>query len=225
MLGVLVLIILPLWFWFFCRIEPGADEIAVLIHKTGKDLPSGQILALEKNQKGIQLEVLPEGRYFKNPYHWDWRIKKITDIPPGRLGVLTRLYGKELEGGQILAPEGYKGIVPDVLGPGKYRINPYAYSVQFFDAITIRPGFGGVKTALTGADVLTGAFWQLGESREDARADRADQLEDSRADRANRLEDARADRADQLEEARAERAQQQDGRRPGMMLHGVSENH
>ena len=57
------------------------------------------------------------------------------------------------------------------------------------------------------AGVLTGAFWQLGESREDARADRADQLEDSRADRANRLEDARADRADQLEEARAERAQ------------------
>ena len=126
-------LILPLWFWFFCRIEPGPGEIAIQIRKTGQDLPSGQILALEKDQKGIQLAVLPEGRYFRNPYHWGWQTAKITDIPAGQLGVLTRLYGKELEGGQILAPEGCKGIVPEVLRPGKYRINPYAYSVQLFD--------------------------------------------------------------------------------------------
>ena len=145
---------LPIWFWFFWRIEPAPGEIAVLIRKTGKDLPSGQILALEKGQKGIQLDVLAEGRWFKNPYSWDWEIRKITDIPAGKLGVLTRLYGKELPGGQILAPEGYKGIVPKVLGPGKHRINPYAYGVQQFDAITIRPGFGGVMTSLVGKDVL-----------------------------------------------------------------------
>ena len=148
---------LPIWFWFFWRIEPAPGEIAVLIRKTGKDLPSGQILALEKGQKGIQLDVLAEGRWFKNPYSWDWEIRKITDIPAGKLGVLTRLYGKELPGGQILAPEGYKGIVPKVLGPGKHRINPYAYGVQQFDAITIRPGFGGVMTSLVSAlDGCTG---------------------------------------------------------------------
>ncbi len=149
---------LPIWFWFFCRIEPGPGEIAVLIRKTGKDLPSGQILALEEGQKGIQLDVLAEGRYFRNPYHWGWQIRQITDIPAGKLGVLTRLYGNELPGGQILATEGYKGIVPEVLRPGKYRINPFAYSVQqpLPDAITIRPGFGGVVTVLTGLDVLNG---------------------------------------------------------------------
>ena len=149
---------LPIWFWFFWRIEPAPGEIAVLIRKTGKDLPSGQILALEKGQKGIQLEVLAEGRWFKNPYTWDWEIRKITDIPAGKLGVLTRLYGNDLPGGQILAPEGYKGIVPKVLGPGKHRINPYAYGVQQFDAITIRPGFGGVMTSLVGKDVLADAL-------------------------------------------------------------------
>ena len=63
-----------MWFWFFCRIEPGPGEIAILIRKTGKDLPSGQILALEEGQKGIQLDVLAEGRYFRNPYHWGWQI-------------------------------------------------------------------------------------------------------------------------------------------------------
>ena len=153
---LLAVLFLPLWVWVFCRIEPGPGEIAVLIRKTGKDLPSGQILALEKGQKGIQLEVLAEGRWFKNPYHWDWEIHEITDIPAGKLGVQTRLFGNDLPAGQILAPEGYKGIVPEVLRPGKYRINPYAYAVQQFDATTIRPGFGGVVTALTGGDVLNG---------------------------------------------------------------------
>ncbi len=147
---------LPLWVWFFWRIEPGPGQIAMLIRKTGADLPSGQILALEEGQKGIQLDVLAEGRFFRNPYTWGWKYSKITDIPAGKLGVLTRLYGNEETGGQILAPEGGKGIVAEVLRPGKYRINPYAYGVQLYDAITIRPGFGGVMTSLTGADVLDG---------------------------------------------------------------------
>jgi len=158
LLLVLVVVLLPIWFWVFCRIEPGPGQIAVLIRKTGDPLPSGQILALEEGQKGIQLDVLAEGRYFKNPYTWGWQIFRITDIPPGKLGVMTRLYGQELPGGQTLAPEGYKGIVPEVLRPGKYRINPYAYSIQspLQDAITIRPGYGGVVTSLVGLDVLNG---------------------------------------------------------------------
>ena len=156
LVALAVVVLLPVWFWVFCRIEPGPGEIAVLIRKTGKDLPSGQILALEKGQKGIQLDVLAEGRYFRNPYYWGWEIHPITDIPPGKLGVLTLLHGEELSTGGILAPEGFKGIVPEVLRPGKYRINPYAYSVQTFDAITVRPGFGGVVTSLTGLDVLNG---------------------------------------------------------------------
>ena len=147
---------LPLWVWFFWRIEPGPGQIAILIRKTGADLPSGHILATEPGQKGIQLDVLSEGRYFRNPYAWGWEYATITDVPPGKLAVLTRLYGKELPGGEILAPEGYKGIVGDVLRPGKYRVNPYAFGVQLYDAITIRPGSGGVQTSLVGADVLDG---------------------------------------------------------------------
>jgi len=41
-------------------------------------LPPGGIIALEPGQKGIQFEVLPEGRYFRDPYTWGWRIAKIT---------------------------------------------------------------------------------------------------------------------------------------------------
>lgn len=151
---LLAIFILPVWFWFFCRIEPGADEFAVLIRKTGKNLPSGQILALEPGQKGIQLDVLSEGRYFKNPYTWDWRKFRVTDIPAGMVGIRTRLHGEELGPGRIIAGENTKGIVKDVLRPGKYRINPFAYHVELLPAISIKAGCVGVVTSLVGDDPL-----------------------------------------------------------------------
>ena len=110
------------FFWFFCRIEPGAGQIAVLIRKTGNNLAPGQVIALEKGQKGIQLDVLAEGRYFRNPYTWSWEKAHILDIPAGELGVMTRLYGNDLPPGKIMAGEGEKGIVEEILRPGKYRI-------------------------------------------------------------------------------------------------------
>jgi len=151
---VVAVFVLFIFIWFFCRIEPGGGQIAVLIHKTGKNLPASQVMAQEPNQKGIQLDVLSEGRYFRNPYSWGWEVHSMTDIPAGQLGVVTRLYGNDLAAGKILAEEGTKGIVSDVLTPGKYRINPYAKQVELFDAIRIRPGHVGVKTLLVGDDVL-----------------------------------------------------------------------
>jgi len=163
-LGLGLLSFLPLFVWLFCRIEPGPGEIAILIRKTGEDLPSGAIIASKPEQKGIQFEVLPEGRYFRNPYTWGWEIARITDIPAGKLGVPTRLYGKDLPPGEIIAGDDCsqsglndaKGIVAAVLRPGKYRINPYACGIQLFDAISIRPGAVGVVTSLVGRDVLDG---------------------------------------------------------------------
>ncbi len=154
----IVVIVIPLFIWFFCRIEPERDRIAVLYRKTGTPLPSGQIIALEPGQKGIQLEVKPTGRYFRNPYTWGWRYYSVTDVPAGQMGIRTRLFGKPLPPDRIIAGEGEKGLVADVLSPGKYFINPFAYSVQMVDAITIRPGHIGVITSLTGADPLTTAL-------------------------------------------------------------------
>ena len=151
---VALVVFFPLWIWFFWRIEPNADEIAVLIHKTGRNLPSGQILAMSPNEKGIQLEVLAEGRHFRNPYSWGWIQGKITDIPAGKLAVLTRLFGDDLPPGTLIATDKSKGILKDVLRPGKYRINPYAYDVEVANAIAIRPGYVGVVIARTGSDVM-----------------------------------------------------------------------
>ena len=151
---VLPILILCLWIWFFWRIEPRSDQIAVVIRKTGQELPSGQIMALESGQKGIQIEVLSEGRYFRNPYTWGWEIHPVTDIPAGRLGVMVRLFGQDLPEGKIIAEGQSRGIVGEVLRPGKYRINPYAYMVQLFDAVSVQPGHVGVVTSLVGEDVM-----------------------------------------------------------------------
>ncbi len=153
-IGLFVLTFVSCFVWFGCRIEPESGEIAVLIRKTGEDMPSGQILALDERQKGIQQAVLPEGRYFRDPYTWGWEIHNIIDIPASQLGVKTRLYGDELPRGTIIAGEHTKGIVAEVLRPGKYRVNPYAYRVDAFNAITVRPGHVGVVTSLVGKDVL-----------------------------------------------------------------------
>jgi regulator of protease activity HflC (stomatin/prohibitin superfamily) len=150
-----VIVFIPVFIWFFCRIELGVGQIAVLIHKSGKDIPSGQILAETPDQKGIQLEVLPEGRHWRNPYSWDWKISTITDIPAGKLGIQTRLFGEALPPNQIIAGPKERGILTEVLGPGTYRINPYAYKVDLYDAISIRPGCVGVVTSLVGDDIFT----------------------------------------------------------------------
>ncbi|MBI1870799.1 MAG: hypothetical protein HYS07_06375 [Chlamydiae bacterium] len=158
-LGLTPVIVLGVlaWIWFFCRIEVHSGQMGILIRKTGQDLPSGEIIAEKANQKGIQLNVLSEGRYFRNPYTWDWKIEQITDIPAGKLGVLVCQYGHDLPSGKVIAEKDEKGITADILTPGKYRINPYSYQVILYDAISVRPGFVGILTQRTGKDVLYGA--------------------------------------------------------------------
>ena len=148
------LAVLPLWVWYGWRIEPGNGQIAILLKKTGRNLPPEAILAPGPEYKGIQEEVLPEGRYFRNPWTWEWRYARVVDIPAGKFGVLVRKFGGDLPEGEILAREGTRGILRDVLGTGKHRINPYAYDVKLYDDITVKPGHVGVVTELAGDDIL-----------------------------------------------------------------------
>ncbi|MBR4666410.1 MAG: hypothetical protein IKO93_21265, partial [Lentisphaeria bacterium] len=72
--------------------------------------------------------------------------------------VLVRKFGKNLPEGEIIAPgPDFKGIVREVLGTGKHRINPFAYDVQVHDDIRIMPGNIGVVTNLAGNDLFSGA--------------------------------------------------------------------
>ena len=131
-LAGIILIALPFLIYTFFRISVPAEHIAVLTRKTGIDMENSSELAIDEKHKGIQSKVLTEGRYFKNPYHWDWDVYPMVSVPQGKLGVRIRLYGDDLGYGQFLAEkDSEKGIVPDVLKPGLYKnLNAKVFEVK-----------------------------------------------------------------------------------------------
>lgn len=151
-----------IWRWGFCRFYVAPDHMAIITSKTGKALPEGEILA-EKGQKGVWKDVLGEGRYFLNPVLYDWEIKPIVEIVVGKIGIVTSKIGKELPPGEFLAEKEEKGIQKKVLGPGKYRLNPYGYEINIQDALEIPIGYIGVVTSLSGKEVKGSEFAKIGE--------------------------------------------------------------
>jgi regulator of protease activity HflC (stomatin/prohibitin superfamily) len=138
------------------RIDVGSGEMAILVHKVGKDLANTDEIAPSAEYKGIQRDVLTEGRHFYNPYSWSWDVVNQIEIPPGKIGVKVSLTGKDLGYGEFLAKVDTsgeattKGIMPGILNPGRYPVNPYLYAIEEAEPITIPAGFKGVVTNLAG---------------------------------------------------------------------------
>ncbi len=138
------------------RIDVGSGEMAILVRKVGKDLANSDEIAPSPDHKGIQRQVLTEGRYFFNPYSWSWEVSQQVEIPPGKIGVKVSLTGQDLGYGEFLAHVNQdgeattKGIMPGVLNPGRYPLNPYLYAIEEADPVTIPAGFQGVVTNLAG---------------------------------------------------------------------------
>ncbi|MGE5195241.1 MAG: SPFH domain-containing protein, partial [Deltaproteobacteria bacterium] len=124
-----------------------AYHVGILIKKTGKDLANTDVVAPDASHKGVQKEVLDVGRYFfkYDPYNWEWEIKPQKVIADGKIGVQVRLFGDDLPYGEFLAyKETQKGIVPGVLLPGRWPINPYLYDVQEYAPQIVPAGYKGV---------------------------------------------------------------------------------
>ena len=133
------------------RIDVPTAQMAILVHKTGLDLNNSEEAAMSAEYKGVQADVLTEGRHFRNPYYWAWTVEPQTEVPPGKVGVLTRLVGDELPAGEFLATSTKeKGIVPGVKLPGRYPINTYFYRIEMVDPVTIDAGYQGVVSNLAG---------------------------------------------------------------------------
>src|SRR5262245_3280999 len=153
--------------WIFYSqfvINVPAYHLGVLIKKTGKDLANTDLVAPDDSFKGVQKATLDVGRYFfkYDPYNWEWEIKPQKVIPDGKIGVQVRLFGEDLPYGEFLAyPEKQKGIVPGVLLPGRWPINPYLYDVQEYEPQIVPAGFKGVVVNRAGKiPSLPGDYWQ-----------------------------------------------------------------
>jgi uncharacterized membrane protein YqiK len=92
--------------------------------------------------RGPQEAVLRPGRYYVNPFLFAVNPRPLTVIKQGEVGVLISNIGLNPEalaadvdqrpgdGRQLnVVPEGYRGIQKNVLGPGKYNLNPLSYTV------------------------------------------------------------------------------------------------
>ncbi|MDA8744580.1 SPFH domain-containing protein [Rubripirellula amarantea] len=159
---------LSIWAFLFCRVEVPSRKIAVLTKKTGSELTNEMEIVPEAefgNFKGIQERVLAEGRYFYNPWKWDWDIVDQVEVPENRLGVRIRLYGENLGYGNLIADDtSQKGIFGEVLRPGRYPLNAISYEagtepnpmrdnyielVELHKPVVVPAGFKGVVTLLS----------------------------------------------------------------------------
>ena len=138
----------------------------------------GQLANLERGEIGVVEQMPGPGRHFYCPIWWECKIVKDQVVAPGEVAVVTSLVGKDLH--QRTAAEAeqqgrgtsdqylvdgdlgkteYKGVLRKVFGPGRYRVNPYAYQFDKIKAsgwVEIKTGYVGVVTNQTD-NPLTGA--------------------------------------------------------------------
>jgi uncharacterized membrane protein YqiK len=180
-------------------IEIGADELGILEAIDGEPMPMGSIFAPDRARnahnnfqdpiafithggvKGIQLRMLPPGKWAIHPYLFGVSIAKVTMVPPGKVGIITAADGAQLDAGRLhgkatsdhknfqdaeayIEHGGQKGPQVEILTPGTYRIhtdsisiddaNDYKsglFNVRLFDATVISENNIGLVEALDGA--------------------------------------------------------------------------
>ena len=145
-LAVCVMFML-IWSIFFKYVPAGTH--LVVVAKNGDPLDHGEVLA-KPGQKGILKDVLGEGWHFIMPVVYATELEENTIVPPGKVGIVTALGGRQRAGDNELADEGEQGIQRHVLPPGAYRVNKHGYQVDLVPATEITSGFVGVMRRLLG---------------------------------------------------------------------------
>ena len=107
-------------------------KVGIVTSKVGSELPPGEIIAADSKGKGVQREVLGPGVYRLNPEGFKVEIMDAINIPPGYVGIVTSQTGKAPQPGKFAAP-GEKGVMQDILQPGLYYINPYAFQINVIE--------------------------------------------------------------------------------------------
>jgi hypothetical protein len=105
---------------------------------TGKPSTPGQFADPAKGEVGVYEQLCGPGRHFYCPLWWERTIIDDVIVKPGEVAVVTSRMGDPLPPGEFLVEGGvsgddrarHQGILRKVLGPGRYRINQYAFAVE-----------------------------------------------------------------------------------------------
>ena len=95
--------------------------------------PAGQWA--QEGQVGILEKLRGPGRHFYSPLWWERTIVPDVVVKPGEVGLVKCSIGEPLPPGEFLVDgeigeTKQQGTLRKVLGPGRYRINPYGYEVK-----------------------------------------------------------------------------------------------
>src|SRR5215470_17419568 len=145
----------------------------------GGPLEGGKIVA-NNGENGPQAQILRPGFHAKlllNVFYVVDTSKKETEIPPGKIGVLTAKDGTALRAGQTFADPfpanmgltmldtetflrngGQRGPQLTILPPGKYVLNDYLWDISIRNASDVDTGFVGVVKSNVWADIDLGTL-------------------------------------------------------------------
>ena len=111
---------------------------------------------------GVREQMLGPGRHFYCPIWWERTRVEDVIVRPDQVAIVTSKLGEPLPAGEFLVDgdlageerASHKGILRKVFGPGRYRINPYAFE---FNIIGTQEKEVGEQTKLSGwVEIPTG---------------------------------------------------------------------
>lgn len=94
-------------------------------------------------EKGMMEQMLGPGRHFKSPFYWERELVEDVVVEAGEIAIATSKIGKQLPGGEFLVDGDlgeteFKGVLRKVFGPGRYRVNDYAYEFKKVSTNAVR---------------------------------------------------------------------------------------
>lgn len=124
----------------------------------------------QDGEVGVLEELRGPGRHFYCPIWWQRKVVEDVVVKPGEVAMVKSKMGDDLPSGEFLVDgelsgpnrARFKGTLRKVLGPGRYRINPYAFdheivksekkdvsgNEKFAGWVNVPTGYVGVVTNL-----------------------------------------------------------------------------
>jgi regulator of protease activity HflC (stomatin/prohibitin superfamily) len=135
--------------WFVNRAQVPEGQSLILRYKGPLLFGSSEMSTpgywAKEGQVGTLEKLRGPGRHFYCPLWWERDLVADVLIEPGKVGIVTCKMGDALPEGEFLVDgevgeTKFKGVLRKVLGPGRYRINPYGYDVKVVGAETTDAG-------------------------------------------------------------------------------------